>query len=53
MSKSILQTWETLVPTILELAANESCSAINNMIEGADHFSEGRYACTCVHSVTL
>ena len=44
ISKTILLTWEALVPVILELAANENCTSIDNMLDGVDHFSEGKYA---------
>ena len=44
MNKTIMQTWEALVPIILELAANENSTSIDNMLDGVDHFSEGKYA---------
>lgn len=43
ISKTILQTWEALVPVVLELAANENCTSIDNMLDGVDHFSEYIY----------
>lgn len=43
MSKTILESWEALVPMFIELAQSESCAAMVNMIDGADDFSEGIY----------
>ena len=41
-SKTIIELWENLIPTIYDLAQNETSAAITNMIDGADDFSEGK-----------
>ena len=40
-SKTIIEFWENLIPTIYHLAQNETSAAIVNMIEGVEDFSEG------------
>ena len=40
-SKTIIELWENLIPTIYDLAQKETSAAIVNMINGADEFSEG------------
>ena len=40
-SKTIIELWENLIPTMYDLAQKETSAAIVNMINGADDFSEG------------
>ena len=45
VSKKIQETWQALVPIIIDLAQIESCAAIMTMIDGAD---EGMFAFSIV-----
>ena len=40
-SKTIIESWENLIPIIYDLAQKETSAVIVNMINGADDFSEG------------
>ena len=43
-SRKISEGWESLIPTIFELAKNENCGALATLIDGSDNFSDGKYA---------